>query len=88
MLYLGCGRTELPHRAVSDAGLMLLGGEAFEQEIVMFWNWIDRSQEDIVQARGDWMNSTRFGEVKGYAGAPLPAPELPAAPLKPRGRVR
>jgi hypothetical protein len=30
----------------------------------------------------------RFGEVKGYDGAPLSAPELPAVPLKPRGRVR
>ncbi|CAL9624173.1 hypothetical protein SUDANB96_05952 [Streptomyces sp. enrichment culture] len=34
------------------------------------------------------VEGTRFGEVKGYDGAPLPAPELPATPLKPRGRVR
>ncbi|MFI7285931.1 pirin family protein [Streptomyces anulatus] len=88
MLYLGCGRTELPLRAVSDAGLMLLGGEPFEEELVMFWNWIGRSQEEIVQARRDWMEGQRFGEVKGYDGAPLPAPELPTVPLKPRGRVR
>ncbi|XMN05133.1 pirin family protein [Streptomyces griseobrunneus] len=88
MLYLGCGRTELPLRALSDAGLMLLGGEPFEEEIVMFWNWIGRSQEDIAQARDDWMNGTRFGEVKGYAGPPIPAPELPSVSLKARGRVR
>ena len=54
----------------------------------MFWNWIGRSQEEIVQAREDWMAGSRFGEVKGYDGAPLPAPELPALPLKPRGRAR
>ena len=54
----------------------------------MFWNWIGRSQEEIEQARRDWMEGTRFGEVKGYDGAPLPAPELPPLPLKPRGRVR
>ncbi|MFK0184951.1 pirin family protein [Streptomyces rubiginosohelvolus] len=88
MLYLGCGRTELPLRAVSDAGLILLGGEPFEEELVMFWNFIARSGEEIAQARKDWEEGSRFGEVKGYDGARLPAPELPATPLKPRGRVR
>ncbi|MEV7284913.1 pirin family protein [Streptomyces sp. NPDC093252] len=88
MLYLGCGRTELPLRTDTDAALMLLGGEPFEEELVMFWNWIGRSQEEIVRAREDWMAGTRFGEVKGYEGERLPAPELPTARLKPRGRVR
>ncbi|MFF3686832.1 pirin family protein [Streptomyces sp. NPDC002187] len=88
MLYLGCGRTELPLRAESDAGLMLLGGEPFDEEIVMWWNFIGRTNEEIAQARSDWMDGTRFGEVKGYGGGPLAAPELPATPLKPRGRVR
>ncbi|MEV6421051.1 pirin family protein [Streptomyces sp. NPDC051662] len=88
MLYLGCGRTELPLRAESDAGLMLLGGEPFEEEIVMWWNFIGRSHEEIEEARRGWMESTRFGEVTGYAGDRLPAPELPPVALKPRGRVR
>lgn len=88
MLYLGCGRRELPLRALSDAGLMLLGGEPFEEEIVMFWNFIARSGEEIVQARKDWEEGSRFGEVQGYDGARLPAPELPTTLLQPRGRVR
>lgn len=88
MLYLGCGRTELPLRAESDAGLMLLGGEPFAEELVMWWNFVARSNEEIVQARSDWMNGDRFGEVKGYDGGPLAAPELPPGPLKKRGRVR
>ncbi|MFC9270806.1 pirin family protein [Streptomyces zhihengii] len=88
MLYLGCGRTELPLRAASDAGLMLLGGEPFAEEIVMWWNFIGRSHEEVAQAREEWMNSTRFGEVTGYDGDRLSAPELPPVALKPRGRVR
>ncbi|MCP3818149.1 pirin family protein [Streptomyces sp. A3M-1-3] len=88
MLYLGCGRGELPLRAVSDAGLMLLGGEPFEEEIVMWWNFIGRSHEGIEAARTDWTEGSRFGEVKGYDGDRLPAPELPPVALKPRGRVR
>ncbi|MEV7658376.1 pirin family protein [Streptomyces anulatus] len=88
MLYLGCGRTELPLRGISDAGLMLLGGEPFEEELVMFWNFIARSGEEIAQAREDWEKGSRFGEVQGYDGARLSAPALPTTPLKPRGRVR
>ncbi|WP_406143363.1 pirin family protein [Streptomyces sp. NBC_01012] len=88
MLYLGCGRTELPLRADSDAGLMLLGGEPFEEEIVMWWNFVGRSHEEIEEARRAWAEGSRFGEVHGYDGGRLPAPELPPVALKPRGRVR
>ncbi|GHG26807.1 pirin family protein [Streptomyces zaomyceticus] len=88
MLYLGCGRSELPLRAASDAGLMLLGGEPFEEEIVMWWNFVARKDEEIREAREAWMTSDRFGEVKGYDGDRLDAPEVPAAHLKARGRVR
>jgi quercetin 2,3-dioxygenase len=88
MLYLGCGRTELPLRAESDAGLMLLGGEPFEEELIMWWNFVGRTQAEIEQARADWTTGSRFGEVKGYDGAPLAAPSLPPTPLKPRGRTR
>ncbi|MGW2088601.1 pirin family protein [Streptomyces sp. NPDC001880] len=88
MLYLGCGRTELPLRADTDAGLMLLGGEPFEEEIVMWWNFIGRSHEEIEEARQAWAEGSRFGEVHGYDGGRLPAPALPPVALKPRGRVR
>ncbi|MEV7022678.1 pirin family protein [Kitasatospora sp. NPDC093558] len=88
MLYLGCGRRELPLLARTDAAVLLLGGEPFDEKIVMWWNFIGRSTEDIAQARADWMTTTRFGDVHGYAGARLAAPELPATPLKPRGRAR
>lgn len=54
----------------------------------MWWNFIGRTQEDIEHARRDWAEGSRFGDVKGYDGAPLPAPALPPVPLKPRGRVR
>ncbi|WP_371501503.1 pirin family protein [Kitasatospora sp. NBC_00374] len=88
LLYLGCGRDELPLRALTDSSLLLLGGEPFEEEIVMWWNFIGRTGEEIAQARGEWMAGTRFGEVHGYDGARLDAPALPPVPLKPRGRTR
>ncbi|MFF2045060.1 pirin family protein [Kitasatospora sp. NPDC058170] len=88
MLYLGCGRRELPLLARTDASVLLLGGEPFEEKLVMWWNFIGRSGEEILQARNDWEQTSRFGEVHGYDGARLRAPGLPDIPLKPRGRVR
>ncbi|MFJ9847563.1 pirin family protein [Kitasatospora sp. NPDC101155] len=88
--YLAPGPTTLTLTNTGDteARLILLGGTPFEEEIVMWWNFIGRSNDDITQARSDWMHANRFGEVKGYPGDRLPAPELPGIPLKPRGRAR
>ncbi|MFI8084729.1 pirin family protein [Kitasatospora sp. NPDC086009] len=88
MLYLGTDRRELPLLARTDAAVLLLGGEPFEEKLVMWWNFIGRSGEEILQARNDWEKSSRFGEVHGYDGARLRAPSLPDIPLKARGRVR
>ncbi|MEU9339187.1 pirin family protein [Streptomyces sp. NPDC048290] len=71
-----------------ETRLILLGGPPFEEEIVMWWNFIGRSHEDIAKARRDWMEGDRFGVVTGYEGDRLPAPELPTIALKPRGRAR
>jgi redox-sensitive bicupin YhaK (pirin superfamily) len=84
----GAGALCLVNESDAPARVVLLGGPPFGEEIVMWWNFIGRSHEDIVQAREDWARGTRFGEVKGYDGHPLPAPELPSVPLRPRGRAR
>jgi redox-sensitive bicupin YhaK (pirin superfamily) len=66
---------------------LLLGGPPFEEEIVMWGNFVGRSNEDIVTAREESMShSDRFGEVQGYAGEVqhLPAPTLPAVRIRPR----
>ncbi|MDN3246046.1 pirin family protein [Streptomyces mutabilis] len=84
----GRERLTLTNDATRTARLILLGGPPFPEEIVMWWNFIGRSHDEIVQAREDWMKGDRFGEVHGYDGAPLPAPELPKAPLKARRRAR
>jgi redox-sensitive bicupin YhaK (pirin superfamily) len=88
MLYLGSGRTSLPLSADDESAVMLLGGEPFEEKILMWWNFVGRSADEITDAREAWTSADRFGEVHGYAGPRLPAPALPATPLKPRGRER
>ncbi|GAA0604820.1 pirin family protein [Kribbella sandramycini] len=94
LAYLGAGRESI-HLVASDNGVrcLLLGGEPFTEELVMWWNFIGRTHEEILQARTDWTTALttghpRFPTVPGYEGAPLPAPPLPATTLKPRPRTR
>ncbi|MEY9484408.1 redox-sensitive bicupin YhaK (pirin superfamily) [Streptomyces calvus] len=49
--YAPPGRTTLTlaNRATEPARLVLLGGPPFEEDIVMWWNFIGRSHDDIVQ---------------------------------------
>jgi quercetin 2,3-dioxygenase len=84
----GNGTLTLVNAADTPARMVLLGGPPFEERIVMWWNFVGRTHEDIAQAREDWMTGSRFGEVNGYDGDRLPAPELPGVPLRPRGRAR
>jgi redox-sensitive bicupin YhaK (pirin superfamily) len=92
LLYLGTGRDQLRLRSMtpdrSPTRLLLIGGEPFDERIVMWWNFVGRTHAEIAQARGQWAAGERFGEVQGYDGDAIPAPPLPATPLLPRGRVR
>jgi redox-sensitive bicupin YhaK (pirin superfamily) len=84
LLYLGAGRRSLAVAADNPAHLMLLGGEPFEEHIVMWWNFVGRSHEEIELFRTSWQEQQRFGEVAGWDGQRLEAPPLPATRLKPR----
>jgi redox-sensitive bicupin YhaK (pirin superfamily) len=92
MVYLGCGRDSLSLGAEAEgARLLLLGGEPFEEELLMWWNFVGRDHDEIVAFRAEWEASrggavTRFAQVSGYDGAALPAPELPSVRLRPRRR--
>ena len=74
------------------ARVLVLGGEPFGEEVVMWWNFIGRSHDEVVEARAAWeegagSGSGRFGRVEGYAGpvTRIPAPALPGVRLKARG---
>jgi redox-sensitive bicupin YhaK (pirin superfamily) len=87
MLYLGCSRRDLPLATAGPARVLLLGGAPFEEHIIMWWNFVGRTHDEIAAARTAWESGSRFGMVTG-AGSPLPAPQLPPGPLKPGGRTR
>lgn len=89
LAYLSPGRSQLHVRNAGErpARILLLGGTPFAEELVMWWNFVGRSHEDIVNYRRLWEDGDdRFGAVHGYRGAlaRLPAPPLPTARLRAR----
>jgi quercetin 2,3-dioxygenase len=87
LAYLGTGRDELSVSAAGGARAFLLGGEPFPDELVMWWNFVGRSHEEIAAARADWERGDgRFAKVAGHGDERIPAPPLPGVHLRPRGR--
>jgi hypothetical protein len=85
--YLGLGthRLNLTNPDDTPSRVILLGGEPLGEELVMWWNFVGRSHDEIVRFRDEWQReSERFGRVDGYPGPRLPAPPLPNGRLRPR----
>lgn len=85
----GPAQLRLANRGDGPARAILLGGPPFTEELVMWWNFVGRSHDDIATYRELWQaGDARFGDVQGYTGrvARLPAPPLPNGRLKPRPR--
>ncbi len=87
-LFLGTDRESFSVTLSPDARVLLLGGAPFEEEIVMWWNFVARSHDEVVAAREAWNagGDPRFGEVDYPGGERLTAPPLPSVRLRPRGR--
>jgi len=67
------------------ARVLLLGGIPFTEGLVMWWNFVGRSHDEIVGYRRQWeQHDERFGSVSGYPGRRLAAPPLPNSTLLPR----
>jgi quercetin 2,3-dioxygenase len=72
--------------------MLLLGGPPFGEPIVMWWNLVARTHDEVVAWRDDWQRQItdtglvdgRFGVPVGDELAPIPAPPLPNVRLKER----
>jgi|SRR6185312_8159130 len=79
LLYLGSGRDGLLLENDRPAHAFLIGGAPFGEEVLLWWNFVGRSNEEMQAAGKEWQaHDARFGEVKGYDGPRLVAPELTA----------
>jgi hypothetical protein len=86
MLYLPPGRESVSIAAPAGGRLFLLGGEPLGETLLMWWNFVGRTPDDITTAAHDWATGQRFGTVTGYHGAPLAAPPLDPVRLARKAR--
>jgi redox-sensitive bicupin YhaK (pirin superfamily) len=76
LYYLGTQRSEAMVSSSGGARVLLIGGPPFPETILMWWNFVARTPEEIRDARMDWEEHRRFGEVTTYDGPRLAAPDL------------
>ncbi|MCK0440649.1 pirin family protein [Gordonia alkaliphila] len=92
MGYAGPGRSTLTlaNPGATQARIILLGGVPFDEDLIMWWNFVGRTHEEIVEYREQWEeHAERFGTVAGWtADERIPAPPLPNSRLRPRRRAR
>lgn len=78
LAYLGKGRRELHLGLAAGTRALLLGGEPFDEPVLMWWNFVGFNKADIAQAQADWeRGDERFGTVGGGRAQRLVAPLLP-----------
>jgi quercetin 2,3-dioxygenase len=83
LMYLSTGRDQVTVSAPAGSRLFLLGGIPLGERLLMWWNLVARTPDEIEAAVAGWREG-RFGAVADYDGEPLAAPPLDAVRL--RGR--
>jgi redox-sensitive bicupin YhaK (pirin superfamily) len=80
LAYLGTDRDELALRTDEPTTALLLGGEPFPEPVLMWWNFVARTRDEMAEARTDWsVAADRFGAVDSGL-ARIDAPGLPWRP--------
>lgn len=78
LAYVRRGLSHITLRLSAGSRVIVLGGQPFSEEVLLWWNFVGHSKDDIAKAHHDWKNKApRFGTVEGYDGARLVAPDLP-----------
>jgi redox-sensitive bicupin YhaK (pirin superfamily) len=73
LLYLPPGRERASVAAPAGSRVLLLGGTPLGEQLLMWWNFVARTPEEIAAATAGW-RAGEFGDVGGYDGEPMAAP--------------
>jgi redox-sensitive bicupin YhaK (pirin superfamily) len=82
LLYLGSDRPSVSVRCDTAARLLLIGGEPFKEEVLLWWNFVARSPEEMAEATEQWNSHRHFGEVQGTTLPRLIAPDIKGLSLR------
>lgn len=87
--YLPVGRETIELASQTGARIIFLGGEPVTEKIIMWWNFIGRTHDEIVAMRNDWNSQNpTIAYFTDQINLRIPAPELPALALKARSLQR
>lgn len=93
----GSGYVSIEPTGGKPARLVLIGGEPFTEELIMWWNFLARTPEELVAMRDQWNAQSNPESQEGLdalaayppfpdeLGGWIPAPDLPNVTLRPRG---
>lgn len=74
LAYLGAGRQQITIESPPGARFLLIGGEPFAEDLVMFWNFVGRSHDEVAAARADWEEQTAAAADAVAGGAEFAEP--------------
>lgn len=82
LYYLGVERDSIALHSDHGARGLLIGGLPLNEPVLLWWNFVARTNEELAAARTDWETHQRFAEVKAYRGPRLAAPSFVPRPVR------
>ena len=82
LLYLGLGRENVRIETDAASRLLLVGGEPLGEDVLLWWNFVARTPQEMAQATQDWNHGDRFGSVPGTELPRLVAPDVAGLHLR------
>lgn len=77
LAFLDAGRDQLALTLAPGSRVLLVGGQPFGSDVLIWWNFVGHDKAEIAQAQHDWETGTdRFAAVEGFDGPRLVAPTL------------
>ena len=76
LYYFGACRDGIEIRSQVGGRFLLIGVSPFPEKILMWWNFVARTPDEIRLAREGWQARRRFGDVQGTELTRLSAPDM------------